>query len=111
MTNRIYVEKKRPSQKLIDAVNGKRKDIPCDQVRQMLSYNVISIGQLSDLTGVTASTLTSMSVPKINPNARYKLSLTRVYPFPEHKDGNYKPGKLFILRDKECDRLILESNV
>ena len=108
--NTIHVEKKRPPAKMIEAVCRKRLDIPLALVKSMLGYNVITVGQLSSVTGIPATKIAPMSVPKDNPNARYKISLTRIYPFPEFEDGESKPGKLFILRDEECDRLIMESN-
>lgn len=73
-------------------------------VRAILAYNVLSVPQLSILTGLSESRIyNATNSIKSKRTGEYSSMLTPCNPFPDSKGG-----KLFVLVDEKCINFIIK---
>lgn len=107
MSNKFEIKTVRPPRKLVMAVYGSMRGLSLQDIKASLGRNIITPAQLSELTGVAQTKISTMSVEKDNPKAhKNRITLKRVYPFQTSDNV----GPIFILRDESCDEFILQSN-
>lgn len=107
MSNKFEIKSTRPPFKMTMAISRKERGMSLEKIKAMLGYNIITIKQLSELTGKKQDRISMMSLPNANPKAhKSDFELTRVYPF-ETSDS---VGPIFIVRDEQCNKFILECN-
>jgi len=88
--------------KLIERISIKRA-IPINLVYAMMRYNMFTVNQYVQLTGLPQSTVTNKSRPNLV-NGEIVFELKVVYPFQD-SDG---VGPKFILRNKESEKYLSE---
>lgn len=107
MGNKFEIRCTRPAQKLVLAISRKKRGLELADIKSMLGYNILTIKQLSELTGEREDRISVLSLDNPNPRAhKNKCKLSRVYPFRSSE----RTGPVFILRDEQCDQFILECN-
>lgn len=107
MSNKFEITTVRPKRKLVMAVYNSTRGLTFEDIKGSLGRNIITVAQLSELTGVDKNKIFQMSVERDNPKAhKNRISLKRVYPF----QTSDTVGPIFILRDEACDDFILQSN-
>ena len=87
---------------LIEAI-AKRTDTPVDRVRTMMRYNVFTVTQFADLTGLAVSTITNKSRPLVNKaTGDFETELDYCFPYPRKTDE----GPKFIVRNEKSEQYI-----
>ena len=87
---------------LIDAIS-KRTEIPVDKVRTMMRYNVFTVNQFADLTGLAVSTITNKTRPLINKaSGKWETELDYCFLYPD-KDNE---GPKFVVRNEKAEKLL-----
>ena len=85
---------------LIDQIAEKR-GIPPEKVKEMLRYNMFTIGQFSKLTGLTVSVIHNKIRPVLKGD-EYITDLNFCYPFPD----SVERGPKFVVRDEKSDKIL-----
>jgi hypothetical protein len=87
---------------LIEAI-AKRTEMPIDRVRTMMRYNVFTITQFADLTGLAVSTITNKSRPLINKTTGdLETELDCCFPYPRKTNE----GPKFVVRNEKAEKLL-----
>ena len=85
---------------IVDAISEKT-NLTKEKVRSMLRYNVFTISQFQDLTGLADSTIRNKMRPSFI-NGELDTELDYCYPF-EHSTN---VGPTFILRNEKSEKLL-----
>ena len=72
------------------------------QVRMLMRYNVWTINQFADVSGLGVSTVTNLTRPILEGGTKIVLKLNTCYPFPD----SFGKGPKFIVRNEKSERYI-----
>ena len=78
---------------------AKKTGIPTEKVKEMLRYNMFTVGQFSELTGLTVSVVHNKIRPVLKDD-QYNTDLNFCHPFP----GTIEKGPRFIVRDEKAEK-------
>jgi hypothetical protein len=78
-----------------------KRGIDPDKVKEMLRYNIFTVGQFSELTGLTVSTVHNKIRPVLK-NDQYSTDLNFCHPFA----GIKEKGPRFIVRDEKAENFL-----
>ena len=85
---------------LIESI-ASRREISQDKVRCMMRYNMFTINQFSNLTGLSVSHVLNKTRPSVI-DGKIDTELNFCYPFQD----SMNEGPKFILRDKKSEKYI-----
>jgi len=85
---------------IIEAMS-KRLDIPINQMKHMLRYNMFTVSQFADLSQLAVSTITNKTRPLMI-DGKYDTELDYCYPYQD-KEGN---SPKFIVRNEKAEKYI-----
>jgi hypothetical protein len=87
---------------LIDAISRKT-EIGIERVKTMMRYNVFTVSQFADLTGLAISTITNKTRPSINKaTGGLGTELDYCFPYPD----KHNPGPKFIIRNEKAEEIL-----
>jgi hypothetical protein len=78
------------------------RGIPEQEVAKMMSYNVLTVEQVAELTGLQAREVIEYTTPKWE-KGKLVSRLTKCYPFPSRRAYPY------VVRDGLFDELVFNS--
>ena len=90
------------SPKLIERIAVKRR-MTEPMVKSMMRYNVFTMNQFCQLTGLSKSTVSGKTMPRIV-NGKLVFEIDSVFPF---KDAEFE-GPKFILRNEKSEKYFLQ---
>lgn len=80
---------------------AKKREIEPVRVKSMMRYNIFTIKQFSDLTGLAISSIVNKTRP-ISRNGEWSTDLDFCYPFQDKKDT----GPKFIIRNTKSEKYL-----
>jgi hypothetical protein len=87
---------------LIEAI-AKRTEMPIERVKTMIRYNVFTVTQFADITGLAVSTITNKFRPLINKTTgNFETELDHCFPYPRKTDE----GPKFVVRNEKAEAYI-----
>ena len=91
---------KKTDQEVIDVISAKTGIKPED-IRDMMLYNMFTVGQFSKLSGLTVSVVHNKTRPVLV-DGNYTTELNFCFPFSEPDNE----GPKFIIRDSKSDNFL-----
>jgi hypothetical protein len=86
--------------KLIEHL-AEKTGITTERLKEMLRYNMFTVGQFSKLTGLTVSVIHNKIRPVFKDD-QYTTDLNFCYPFPD----SVEKGPKFIVRDSKAEKYL-----
>lgn len=105
----ILIQKQETDPKLMKRISIKR-NIPMETVIKMLRYNVFTANQIVALTGMSLGQVMNLCRDGKRNGKIIPSKLTRVGIMAEFENGEELPGRMYILRDENTEKLLIESN-
>ena len=79
---------------------AKEKNLSEGMVKIWMRYNIFTVKQFSDLSGLTVGAVTNLTRPSLNGTQVVAPKINFCYPFPDH-DGN---GPKYIFRNEASEK-------
>ena len=102
LTEGIQCQFTKTDQALIDKIASDRKIAP-DKAKRMLRYNIFTVLQFTDLTGLTISGVAHLMRPSFKNGKLVAPAINHCYPFAD-KNGS---GPKFVVRDEKSEKYLL----
>ena len=85
---------------------ARKRSLTIKEVSDILRYNIVTVNQLSLITGCTVNCITQKTRPRYNKEKGFVVTeLDYCYPFSCLNGNGFK----FVFRNKQCEDLILDS--
>jgi hypothetical protein len=84
---------------------AKKRNMSFEKVKEIMTYNMFTIQQFSDITGRSVYVIHSLLRPSIINGQVVEPRLTCCYPFTDKKGK----GPKFIVRDEKAENYIIEN--
>jgi len=81
---------------------AKKLELPVDKTKEMMRYNMFTVNQFAQLTGLAVSSITNKARPSINSDGIWYTELDYCFPFSDKENE----GPKFIIRNEKAEKLL-----